>query len=796
MYIGRPVRRDEDWRYLTGRATFTDDIHSPDALHISFVRSPFAHARINSIDITPTTTDPAVCAVLTAADWAQAGLGVLPCVSDIASSDGTPMRSKLRLVFAEDVVRHVGDTVAAVVARTREAALEAAEQVAVDYEELDAQVNVAAAGEADSPLVHDDVARNRVHWLELGEDQRTKDAFARAHHVTRIRFRHQRVTGNPIEPRACLAEYDPVRERFTLWCTGQNPHFLRRLFATYALGIPLSRLRVVCPDVGGGFGTKFYAYPEQAISLFACRLLGQPVRWTATRSESLLSDTHARDHEIDAAMAFDEHCNITAVRSDVVGTYGAYQSTYSPIIVMQTVPGTLPGMYRVPTGVSRTTGVYTHTTPVDAYRGTKQLPAMIHEFLIDRAARELGIDALSLRAQNYLHRDDYPHTQVFGTTYDSGDPIQHHQTLELLVDYQRLREEQLQAREDGQLLGIGIAAVVESTGLGPSQQLSGPGLGIGGWEAARVTLEPDGTAEVYVGTHSHGQSHEITFRQIAADSLGLPLEGVVFSQGDTDLGPGNMGTAAARALLTAGVGVELGCSRVIAKCTRLAAHMLECAERDVKYRQGRFSISGTDRFVELEEVSAVAYSGALQPDPDFEPGLRETVFFDPVAMSYPTALHLAVLLVDSETGAVTLRNYFAVDDCGRVINPMVVEGQVHGGIAQGFGQALLEELRYDPDTGQLLTGTFMDYAMPRADLFPDFELAFQQTLNPNNPLGAKGCSETGIVAAPIAISNALMDALWPLGVRELEMPYTAETVWRAIQNAREDVDHETTRDPT
>ena len=784
MYIGKSMRRGEDPRFLTGLGQFTDDLRFPDAAYVAFVRSPHAHAKVLSIETQAASSRDGVLGVLTAKDWRDDGLGVLPCIMEFPSSDGSPMRTALRPVLAAEAVHHVGDTVAAVIACSAEGAAEAAEEIFVDYEPLTAVSSARASLSPEAPLAHCGFDSNLVHCLETGNHAETEKAFKRAHHITRITFEHPRVTANPIEPRAYVAQFDAAQNRYTLWASGQNPHFLRRLLANHALRVPISQLRVICPDVGGGFGTKFYCYPEQAVLLWASRRFHRPMRWTATRSDSLLTDTHARDHSIQAALALDEQGKILAIQCDVVASYGAYQSTYAPIIVMQSLSGTLPGMYAIPAGCTTTSGVFTNATPVDAYRGTKQLAALVHEFLIDKAAREMAIDPVQIRLLNYLRKQDYPHTHALGTTYDSADPARQHETLKGLVDYTALRQEQGCGRDDGLLLGIGVAAVVESTGLGPSQQVASPSLGIGGWEAARVTVHPDGKADIYVGTHSHGQSHEITFRQIAADGLGLELEDIRFVQGDTDLGPGNMGTAAARALSTAGMGLVEGCARVVSKSTRLAAHLLECSADDLTYTRGEFVIAGTDRSMSFAQVAEAAYSGASYPQEELELGLEETVLFDPIAVSYPTALHLVVLLIDPHTGAVKIRDYYTVDDCGTVINPMVVHGQVHGGIAQGVGQALMEQIALDTDTAQVLSGSFMDYAMPKADDLPFFDVAFQETRNPNNTLGAKGCSETGIVAAPVAIGNALMDALWPLGVRELEMPYTTETVWRAIKDAR------------
>ena len=784
MYIGKPLLRGEDPRLLRGQGRFTDDIDIPDMAYAAFVRSPHAHANIINIDCQTVAAQAGVLKVLTAQDWRNAKLGPLPCISDISSSDNTPMRGVERPVFAAGRVCHVGDCVAAVIADSREIALAAAESLEVDYAPLASVVEPTAAITDDAPLVHAAFETNLAHFVEYGDREATAQAFARAAHVTEVSFRHQRVTASPIEPRAYIASHASDNDHYTLWAAGQNPHFLQRLLATYVLHIPLPRLRVICPDVGGGFGSKFYGYPEQAALLHAAKLVGRPVRWTATRSEAMMTDTHARHHDCHAALALDNNGRILAIRCESTNTYGAYQSTFSPVILMHTMSETLSGMYQIPVGYLRINGVYTHTTPVDAYRGVKQASTYICEQLIDTAARELGVDPMDIRLRNYLKPTDYPHTHMFNLTYDSGNPPLQHETLTGLVDYRCLRAEQAKPRKDGRRLGIGVAAVQESTGLGPSKQLRGDGLPIGAWEAARVRVHPDGKVTVYTGTHSHGQGHEITFRQVVADGLGVDIDDIEFTQGDSELGPGNLGTAAARSLSTAGIALAEGALRVINKGKQLAAHLLECAETDINYAAGQFFIPGTDRQISFVDIAEMAYAGFSYPAEGFELGLEETVFYDPIATGFPTALHLAVVLVDEETGAVEIRDYFTVDDCGRVINPMVVEGQVHGGLAQGIGQALLEHMAYDPENGQLLTGSFMDYGLPRADMLPMFQLAFQETLNPNNALGVKGGSETGITGAPAALHNALLDALWPIGVRSLQMPFTSWRIWAAIQAAR------------
>jgi carbon-monoxide dehydrogenase large subunit len=783
MHIGKPLLRDEDFKYLRGRGRFTDEIPAAGAVRAAFVRSPHAHARIAHVSTEAAAAMPGVLAVLTAADWAADGLGELTCIAPVDFTDGRPMQEALRPALAADKVCHVGDTVVAVIAETRYQAMDAAEAVEVGYEPLPAVTDAALALAPDSPVLHERLGANLCQSVDYGDAAATDAAFARAHHVTRFDFRHGRAAGCAIEPRAYLGQYDPAENRYTLWAACQNPHFLRNLIAKDVLHIPIGKLRVVAPDVGGGFGPKYFCYPELPIVLWAARRVGRPVRWSASRAESMITDTHARDIVTTSEMAFDEAGRVLAMRCHSFASYGAYVSTFAPTILVSICAHMATGPYRIPAAHVTLDGVYTNTTPVDAYRGVKQAPAFVHEMLIEKAARELGMDPAELRLRNYIQHEDYPYTNAMDSTYDSGDMARQHATMAGLIDYDALRAEARAPRADGLRLGIGISAIVESAGLGPSRIMGESGSKVGGWEAGQVRVHPDGKATIFVGTHSHGQSHEITFRQVVADGLGLDIADIEFTQGDTDLGPGNLGTAASRSLSTAGMALVEGSRRIVAKATKLAAHMMECAAEDVSYAGGIFSIPGTDREVSFARVAEMAYHGVDYPEEDFELGLEETVFHDPSHFNYPTALHIAVVLVDPETGAVHLREFHTVDDCGRIVNPMVAHGQIHGGAAQGIGQGLMEHVVYDPDSGQPLAGSFMDYAMPRAADLPSFNVAFQETLNPNDALGAKGCSESATVSAPGALGNAVLDALWGLGVRHIDMPYSPQRVWRAIQDA-------------
>jgi carbon-monoxide dehydrogenase large subunit len=784
MYIGRALRRDEDLRFLTGRGRFTDDTALPRTAFAAFVRSPHAHARVERIELERARAIPGVSLVLTGSDWKGAGLGALPCLHPVPFQDGKPMNEALRPVFCDWKVRHVGEIVAAAVADTPHQALDAADAIEVDYTVLPAVTEAASAVALGAPVLHDAFGTNVVQWLEHGDKARAEEAFKGAYHVTELLIKNARVCANAIEPRSYLASYENADQRYTLWGSIQNPHMIRRVLSKYVLRIPEHRLRIIAPDVGGGFGPKAYSYPEMAFVLRASRLLERPVKWTSTRAEAFLSDTHARDFLTRARMAFDAEGRILAIDCDMLAAAGAYQSTFGVLIPAQYVPPMVTGLYKTPVAHVKVTSAYTNTTPTDAYRGSIQTPTTINERLIENGARELGIDAAEIRRRNYIQGPDYPYRAALGPVHESGNPPGQHELMMKLCRYEELRREQQAFRSARQRMGIGMAAILESAGMGPSRELAKAGAKYGTSEAVSVRVHSDGNVSIFVGTHSHGQSHDITFRQVAADSLGIDIHSISIHQGDTDQCPGVFGTAAARSLSIAGAAIVEASGRIIAKAGKLAAHRLEAAELDVEYGGGYFRVKGTDRRISFAEIAELAHLGSDYPEQDFELGLESTVYCDPASFNFPTALHLAVVIVDLETGKLKLRDYFCVDDCGRVINPMVVHGQVHGGLAQGIGQALSEEIVYDPKSGQLVTGSFMDYGMPRADDLPSFRLDFQETLNPNNPLGVKGCSESGTCGPVAAIGNALVDALWDLGVRHIDHPYTPERVWNAMRASR------------
>ena len=620
--------------------------------------------------------------------------------------------------------------------------------------------------------------------IERGDRGKAETAIASAAKVVELSLNNNRLSANPIEPRSYLCDYDAARDRYTLYATTQQPHYLRRWLSVYTLHIPEHKIRVISPDVGGAFGVKGNFAVEVSTVVWAAQLLRRPVKWTATRTETFLSDAQARDHDTTARMGFDRDGRIVAMQIDTLAALGGYLSNFAPSIPGNSYPQTVTGLYKTPNLHLRVRGVYTNTVPVDAYRGSGRPEATwTNERLIELGARELGIDVVEMRRRNLISRSEFPYSAPGGRVYDSGDPPALLDRLLTIADYAALRREQAGLRGRGVLLGIGLAAFVDKAGTGPSANLAKRGGLHGGWESAIVRVHSDGKVTLLAGSHSHGQGHEITFCQIAADRLGLPIEDLRLVEGDTDQIPFGNGTWGARSASVAGTAVYRAAGKVVDKARRFAAQLLECAEGDVDYRRGTFTVRGTDRAVAFAEVADAAYHGAVLP-PGCSPGLEVAEFYDPPDTNDPQAIHLAVVAVDAETGAVRLRALYAADDCGVVINPMIVEGQVHGGLAQGIGQALTERIVYDRASGQLLTASFLDYGMPRASDLPAFHTTFIATPAPSNPLGVKGASESGAIGAPAAIGNAVIDALWHLGVRDITLPITSETVWRALRDGQ------------
>jgi carbon-monoxide dehydrogenase large subunit len=786
--IGRSVKRKEDLRFVTGHGRYVADLAIPGQAYAAFVRSPHAHAALRVIDVEEARATEGVVAVFTGAELREAGVGSIPCGWLIRDRAGRPMAEPPHYPLAVGRVRHVGDPVAVVIAESLAAAVEAAEAVAVDYEILDAVASSAEALREGAPLVWEEAPGNICCDWELGDSNGVDAAFATAAHVTRLELVNNRLVPNPMEPRAAVALCDPASGDLTLYTTSQNPHTVRATLCNAVLGIPETRLRVVAPDVGGGFGSKIFVYPEEVVVTWAAMRLRRPIRWVGDRSEAFLTDAHGRDHRTVAELALDAEGGFLALRVKTLANVGAYLSSGATAIPTYYYAPLLAGVYRTPHIYCNVVLTFTHTCGVDAYRGAGRPEASyLLERLIDRAARETGRDRIELRRRNFIRVEDFPYKTPVGLEYDSGD---HEGTLRLAleaIDHEGFAARREAARARGRLRGIGFSTYVEIAGGTPSKLLGELGGRGGRAEAAQVRVHPSGTVTVFSGSHSHGQGHETSFAQIVSDRLGVPFDHVKIVQGDTDQVPFGRGTAASRSLVIGGSAIVRAVDKIIAKGKQIAAHMLEAAEADLVFEaegSGRFRVAGTDRGLSFAAVAKAAYTLHDFPIDRIEPGLDETAFYDPANWTFPGGCHACELEIDPETGATELVRVVAVDDLGTIVNPMIVEGQIHGGLAQGIGQALLEGCVHDA-SGQLVTGSFMDYAMPRADDLPRFDVLTHNTPCEHNPLKAKGCAEVGSVGVPPAIVNAALDALAELGVSDIDMPATPETIWRAIDRARE-----------
>jgi carbon-monoxide dehydrogenase large subunit len=778
--IGRPIRRVEDRRLLLGRGRFVADIEIPGALHGVLVRSPHAHAIIAGIDCVAALAGPGIVAILTGEEMRRDGIGPMLCLWPVTSADGAAMKEPPRFALARHRVRHVGEAVAIVIAETRDDALDAAELVAVDYVALPAVTDSSAALEADAPLLHDGAPGNISFLWARGDSAAVAQGFAAAAHVTEIALVNNRLVGAALEPRAVIAIGDAADDGLTLYSSTQVPHHIRRLVAEQ-LGMTESALRVIAPDVGGGFGYKGKNYPEETILAWAARRLRRKVKWVATRSESFLADYQGRDHQTRAALALDATGRFLALRVATLANLGAYVSTFGAAIPSAIYTALLAGVYRTPAMRVECTGIFTNTVPTDAYRGAGRPEACyVLERLVDRAAAELGVDRAELRRRNLIPATAMPYKTPVGPTYDCGDFPKVLGRALALADYAGAPSRKALS-PPGILRGLGIACYVESSGVAPSRFAGALGARAGFFEAATVRMQADGCVQAMLGTHSHGQGHATSFAQILSSRLGVPVARIEIIEGDTATVPHGTGTFGSRSIAVGGCALDRAADKIIAKAKRIAAHLLEAAESDVAFRAGSFTIAGTDRSISMTETAREAYTAHHLPLETIEPGLHETAFYDPPSFAFSNGAHLCEVEVDCATGAVRIIGYWAVDDIGTAINPMIVEGQLHGGAAQGIGQALCEACVYDRATGQLLSGSFLDYVMPRAADLPLFvtELDESQPCT-HNPLGAKGCGEAGAVAAPAAVVSAVLDALAPLGVRDITMPLTPETVWRAI----------------
>jgi len=777
--FGARVRRKEDPRFLTGRGQYTDDVRVTGTVYASFVRSPHPHARIRNIDLSAASAHPGVVTVYTGKDLADAGVNGIPVGWLLPG-----LKPSNHHAIAVDEVRYVGEAVAVIIADTAYTARDAAELAIVDYDPLPAVADAEQALAQGAAVVRDSASDNVSFRWEIGDAAATDAAFSGAPTVVRQRLVNQRLIPVAIEPRACLATYVRATDELTLWVTSQNPHVHRLIMGAFVLGVPEHKFRVISPDVGGGFGSKVFVYPEEVVIAWLARKLERPVRWTAERRESFMTDSHGRDHITDAEMAFDAKGRIVGLRVNTLANLGAHLTLFAPAIPTYLYATLLSGQYRIPAIHAQVTGVFTHTTPVDAYRGAGRPEACyLIERMVDLGARQLGLDPAELRRRNFIGPDQFPYQTPVALQYDSGNYEPALDRALAMVDYKNFRSEQERLRKQGRYLGVGLSSYIEACGLAPSQVVGQLGSQAGLYESAVVRVYPTGKVSVYTGSHQQGQGHETTFAQIVADRLGIGIDDVDIVHGDTGRVQFGMGTYGSRSGSVGGTAIVLSLDKIVEKSKRIAAHMLEAAPEDIELTQGRFHVRGSpDRSKGLPDISLAAYLAHSLPA-GIEPGLEATSFFDPPNFTYPFGTHAAIVEVDADTGQVTLMRYIAVDDVGNVINPMIVDGQLHGGIAQGVAQALWEGAEYD-ENAQLLTGSLMNYGVPKAYQLPFFELDRTVTPSPVNPMGVKGVGEAGAIASPAAVANAVMDALSPFGIAHLDMPLTAPKVWQAIQAAR------------
>ncbi|HIE88974.1 MAG TPA: xanthine dehydrogenase family protein molybdopterin-binding subunit [Gammaproteobacteria bacterium] len=777
--IGKSVLRKEDMRFITGNGRYTDDINLRGQTYGYFVRSPYAHAVVGGVDTSAAQSMPGVVAVLTGKQVAEDELGGLPCGWMIHSKDGSEMKQPLHPVMAATKVNYVGEPVALVVADSFDEAKSAAELVSVEYEELPAVVSTAAA--QSGPDIYAEAPGNTCYQWELGEKAATDAAIEGAAHVTRYTLTNNRLIPNALEPRAAIADFNRGTEELTLYTTSQNPHLARLILTAFVQLAPEHKLRIIAPDVGGGFGSKIFVYSEETALAWASMKLGVAIKWTAERSESFLADAHGRDHVSEAELALDEEGNFLALRVKTTANMGAYLSTFASAVPTYLYGTLLAGQYKTPNIYVEVDSVFTNTAPVDAYRGAGRPEAtFLVERIVDLAAKELGVDPAELRRKNMIQPADFPYQTPVALEYDIGDyEASLNKALEM-ADYAGFANRKADSEANGKLRGIGLSCYIEACGLAPSALAGALGAGVGLWESGEVRVNPTGSVTVLTGTHSHGQGHETTFAQLVASRFGISVDDVEVVHGDTGKMDFGLGTYGSRSLSVGGSALSVAADKVVEKGRKIAAHLLEGDVDNIDFEDGEFRLKESNRSKTFQEIAFAAYVPHDYPIEELEPGLAEKAFYDPVNFTYPAGTHICEVEIDPETGVTEITKFTAVDDFGNIINPMIVEGQVHGGIAQGIGQAMLEQCVYD-ESGQLQTGSFMDYCMPRADDLPNFTVGLTTTVCTHNPLGAKGCGEAGAIGSPPAIINAITDAV---GVRDISMPATPEKVWRAIQEQR------------
>ncbi|MFO7921295.1 MAG: xanthine dehydrogenase family protein molybdopterin-binding subunit [Nioella sp.] len=778
--IGASTKRREDVRFLTGTGNYTDDINLAGQAYVHFLRSDVAYGRIKRLDTSVAADMPGVVQIFTGADFE--GVGGIPCGWQVTDRHGNPMQEPAHPVLAQGKVRHVGDAIAAVVAESAAQARNAAEVIELEIEDLPAVVDMAAALADDAPKVHDDLDSNLCYdWTFGSDDDAIKAAFDAADHVTTLDLVNQRLVANPMEPRVAVGDFNRASGESTLYTTSQNPHVIRLLMGAFVLGIPEHKLRVIAPDVGGGFGSKIFHYAEEAFCTFAAKALKRPVKWTASRSEAFVTDAHGRDHVTTIELALDADNNFTGLRTRTMANMGAYLSTFAPSVPTYLHGTLMAGNYKTPAIQVNVKAVFTTTVPVDAYRGAGRPEATYQlERVIDKAARERGLDPVALRRQNFI--SEFPYETPVAVAYDTGDYTATMDKLLEMVDRDGFEARAAESAKAGKLRGFGVNCYIEACGIAPSALVGQLGARAGLYESATVRVNATGGLVVMTGSHSHGQGHETAFPQVIAEMIGIDADMVEIVHGDTANTPMGMGTYGSRSLAVGGSAMVRATEKIIAKAKKIAAHLLEASEGDIDLKDGQFSVAGTDKSVAWGDVTLAAYVPHNYPIEEIEPGLEETAFYDPSNFTYPAGAYACEVEVDPETGRVEICSFAAADDFGNVVNPMIVDGQVHGGLAQGIGQALLEGAVYDAD-GQLLSASYMDYAMPRADDLPNFQVDHScQTPCTHNPLGVKGCGEAGAIGSPPSVVNAVVDALQRGGhdVTHIDMPLSPGRVWQAI----------------
>jgi len=779
-HIGESVRRKEDYRFLTGAGQYTDDITMQAQSYAVFVRSPHAHAVIKSIDISAASAMPGVVRIFIGKDL-EGKMGGLPCGWLINNPDGTPMNEPPHPVLALGKVRHVGDQLAMVIADTLEQAKNAAEAVQVDYDVLPAVVDVRDA--ATGPQLHDAAPNNKCYKWVLGDKANVDAAFANAAHVTKLDLINNRLVPNALEPRVAIGNYSRATEEYVLYVSNQNPHVERLLMTAFVLGLPEHKVRVIAPDVGGGFGSKIYLYAEDVALTWAAKEVNRSIKWTCERSESFLTDAHGRDHVSHAEMALDKDGKFLGMRVHTHANLGAYLSTFSTAVPTILYATLLAGQYTCPQIYVEVDSWFTNTAPVDAYRGAGRPEATyLLERLVSRCGWEMGLSQDEIRKRNFIN--SWPYQTPVALQYDTGDYLGCMTKAQDMADVAGFPGRKAASAARGLLRGIGYSSYIEACGIAPSNIAGALGARAGLFECGEIRVHPTGSVTVFTGSHSHGQGHETTFAQVVAARLGVAVDAVDVVHGDTGRVPFGMGTYGSRSISVGGAAIMKALDKIETKAKKIAAHLMESSDADVEFANGEFTVKGTDKKVTFGQVALTAYVPHNYPLDKLEPGLNETAFYDPTNFTFPAGTYICEVEIDPATGVTRVEKFTAVDDFGTIINPMIVEGQVHGGLVQGIGQALMENCVYDRETGQLLTGSFMDYAMPRADDFPEFKIGNICTPCTHNPLGTKGCGEAGAIGSPPAVINAVLDALHGLGVKEFDMPASPHRVWEAIQAAK------------